>query len=66
VTEYRNGTLQYRVGEAEKDIVATNARIDKLEAKLNTILMAVIGLALSIAGSAIIFALTIISTRGGR
>lgn len=58
-------TIAYRVAEAERDIAKTNDRLDGLEGKLNAILLAVIGLALSIASSAVVFAITILATRGG-
>ena len=58
-----NGTLRYRVEQAEKDIDKVNLRIDGLEGKLNLIILAVVGLALSIAGSAVIFALTVQSLK---
>ena len=64
MTEPTNGELRYRVAEAERDIIKANERIDGVESKLNAILLAVIGLALSIAGSAVVFAITILSTRG--
>ena len=56
--EYRNGgTLVYRVGELEKDVVNLQRKVDRL-------LWALITLTLSIAGSAVIFAVTVLSIRG--
>ena len=50
-------TLIYRVGELEKDVVNLQRKVDRL-------LWALITLTLSIAGSAVIFAVTALSIRG--
>lgn len=52
-----NGTLVYRVGELEKDVITLQRKVDRL-------LWALITLTLSIAGSAVIFAVTVLSLRG--
>jgi hypothetical protein len=50
-------TLVYRVGETEKDIGNLSSKVDRL-------FWAVLTLALSIAGSAVVFALTVQSIKG--
>lgn len=52
------GTLAYRVAELEKDVVSLSRKVDRL-------MWAVMTLALSIAGSAVVFAITVASIRGG-
>ena len=53
----RNGTLIYRVGELEKDVLALTKKVDRL-------VWALVTLTLSIAGSAVIFAVTVLSLQG--
>lgn len=52
-----NATLAYRVQELEKDIADLKGKVDKL-------VLSLIGLTLSIAGSAVVFALTVASMKG--
>jgi hypothetical protein len=52
------GTLLYRVGEIEKDILILQRKVDRL-------LWALVTLTLSLAGSAVIFAVTVLSLRSG-
>lgn len=53
----RNGTLIYRVGELEKDVLLLQRKVDRLG-------WALVTLTLSIAGSAVVFAVTVLSVRG--
>lgn len=56
---YENGgTLAYRVSELEKDVGALSRKVDRL-------MWAVLTLALSIAGSAVVFAITVATIKGG-
>jgi len=52
-----NATLIYRVSELEKDVLALTKKVDRLTAAL-------LALTLSIAGSAVIFAVTVLSLQG--
>jgi hypothetical protein len=52
-----NGVLAFRVAELEKDVQALTKKVDRLT-------WALVTLTLSIAGSAVIFALTVLSLRG--
>jgi hypothetical protein len=49
-----NETLAYRVQELERDVKDLTSKVDRL-------VNAIIGLALSIAGASVIFALTVIT-----
>lgn len=49
--ETNGGTLRYRVGELEKSVSSLATRVDRL-------MFAIVALSLTIAGSAITFALT--------
>jgi len=51
-------TLLYRVTELEKDVTMLGRKVDRL-------LWALVTLTLSIAGSAVIFAVTVLTLRGG-
>jgi hypothetical protein len=51
------GTLTYRVSELEHDVRALSKKVDRLT-------WALVTLTLSIAGSAVIFALTVLSIKG--
>jgi len=53
----RNGTLAYRLGEVEKDVILLAKKVDRL-------VWALVTLTLSIAGSAVVFAITVLSVRG--
>lgn len=52
-------TLAYRVEELEKDVKQLTGKVDRL-------MWAVLSLALSIAGSAVVFAITVAAMRGNR
>jgi hypothetical protein len=52
-------TVVYRVAELEKDLTRVERKVDKL-------LWALVTLTLSIAGSAVIFAITVLTLRGNR
>ena len=57
--EYPNGnTLHYRVGELEGDVETLSSKVDRL-------MWAVLSLALSIAASAVVFAVTVATIKGG-
>lgn len=52
-----DATLAYRVSELEKDLSALNKKLDRL-------VWALVTLTITIAGSAVIFALTVLSLKG--
>lgn len=53
-----NGIIAFRVAELEKDVQALTKKVDRLT-------WALVTLTLSIAGSAVIFAVTVLSLRHG-
>lgn len=56
-TTPRNGILAFRVSELEKDVEALTRKVDRLT-------WALVTLTLSIAGSAVVFAITVLALRG--
>ena len=52
-----DATLAYRVAELEKDLGTLNKKLDRL-------VWALVTLTITIAGSAVIFALTVLSLKG--
>jgi hypothetical protein len=63
-----NGTIAYRVSELEQDVRALDKRLEErfevANRKVDRLTWALVTLTLSIAGSAVIFAVTVLTLKG--
>lgn len=56
-----NGTVVWRLAQLEKAVLDLEEHLDRLGSKLDRLMMAVVGAALTIAVSVIVFAITFVS-----
>ena len=59
-----NGVLRYRVDRVVQDVEDQDKRLEKIEAKIDRLILAVVLSALTVAGSVLVFAITLMATKG--